>query len=176
MQNQELFTETFSPDVRVGLFGNTLGENSKDEWLTPPSIIEALGVFDLDPCAPVVRPWPTAANHFTIEDDGLAQPWEGRVWCNPPYADAAPWIEKLSEHGNGIALLFARTETRMFFDYIWPKASGILFLAGRVAFYHVNGKRTDSSAGAPSCLIAYGEANAYALKTSGVAGKYIALN
>lgn len=48
-----------------------------DEWLTPPEIIKALGAFDLDPCAPVVRPWGTAARHYTVQDDGLALPAEG---------------------------------------------------------------------------------------------------
>ena len=51
-----------------------------DEWLTPPEILRALGAFDLDPCAPVVRPWETAAHHYTAQDDGLALPWFGRVW------------------------------------------------------------------------------------------------
>lgn len=37
-----------------------------DEWLTPPEILRALGAFDLDPCAPVVRPWETAAKHYTV--------------------------------------------------------------------------------------------------------------
>lgn len=57
----------------------------KDEWLTPPEIIKALGQFDLDPCAPVVRPWDTAERHYSIKDNGLMLPWSGRVWCNPPY-------------------------------------------------------------------------------------------
>ena len=60
----------------------------KDEWLTPPEIIDALGgpaSFDLDPCAPVTRPWPTAKEHFTIIDNGLTKPWRGRIWFNPPY-------------------------------------------------------------------------------------------
>ena len=52
----------------------------KDEWLTPPEILHALGEFDLDPCAPVVRPWEMATAHYTINDNGLLQPWRGRVW------------------------------------------------------------------------------------------------
>ena len=44
--------------------------DGKYEWLTPKHITDALGEFDLDPCAPIVRPWETAWNHFTIEDDG----------------------------------------------------------------------------------------------------------
>ena len=34
--------------------------NASDEWYTPREIIEALGEFDLDPCAPMHPLWPTA--------------------------------------------------------------------------------------------------------------------
>ena len=57
----------------------------KNEWLTPPCLLDRLGEFDLDPCSPVNRPWDTARHHYTVEDDGLRQPWFGRVFCNPPY-------------------------------------------------------------------------------------------
>lgn len=26
--------------------------------------------------------------------DGLKMPWTGRVWCNPPFSDIAPWVAK----------------------------------------------------------------------------------
>lgn len=85
-----------------------------DEWLTPPEIIGALGEFDLDPCAPVIRPWDTAYIHYTIQDDGLSKKWQGRVWCNPPFGrEAVKWMRRMAEHGNGIALIPARTETAM---------------------------------------------------------------
>ena len=42
------------------------------DWLTPPEILEALGPFDMDPCASQFQPWRTAVQQFTIEDDGLA--------------------------------------------------------------------------------------------------------
>src|SRR6185369_2312847 len=88
--------------------------DGKEEWLTDPAIIKALEVFDLDPCAPVSRPWDMANRHYTIADDGLIQPWEGRVWLNPPYGlKTRTWIKLLSEHGNGIALIYARTETKI---------------------------------------------------------------
>lgn len=55
-------------------------KGQSDIWLTPRHIIEALGPFDLDPCAaPSPRPWPTAAVHYDITqgEDGLMLPWGG---------------------------------------------------------------------------------------------------
>lgn len=149
----------------------------KDEWLTPPYILRALGRFDLDPCAPVSRPWQTAVNHFTIEDNGLLQNWFGRVWLNPPYgAQTHEWLSKLVNHGNGIALIFARTETKMFFECVWSQAHALLFLKGRLFFHHADGTQASGNGGAPSVLVAYGERNALALKNSGLAGQFIQLN
>jgi hypothetical protein len=148
----------------------------KDEWLTPPRIIKALGEFDLDPCATVTPPWRTAAKHYTVVDDGLAQEWDGRVWCNPPYGlEAAEWLSKLADHGDGIALIFARTETKMFFDFVWGKASAVLFLYGRLHFHHINGDKAKANAGAPSVLVAYGQDNVTALRRSEIQGKLIIL-
>jgi hypothetical protein len=147
-----------------------------DEWLTPLEIINACGEFDLDPCSPIKRPWDTAKHHYCINDDGLRQLWFGRVWCNPPYGKyTAQWIEKLSVHGNGIALIFARTETEMFFKYVWEKASSILFIKGRLYFYSVEGVKAAANSGAPSCLVAYGDDNTAALDYSGISGKLICL-
>lgn len=148
----------------------------KDEWLTPPEIISALGPFDIDPCSPVVRPWDTALRHYTMHDDGLKQPWDGRVWCNPPYGqECARWLARLVDHGCGTALVFARTETRMFFDWVWPRAHAVLFIEGRLHFHHVDGRRAPANAGAPSVLIAYGKDDSDKLMTSGIRGKFIGL-
>ena len=101
--------------------GNEKTVADTDVWLTPPRIIESLGKFDLDPCSPLDRPWDTAKKHYTIEDDGLMQPWKGRVWMNPPYGPPMPkWLEKLANHpGGGVALTFARTETNAFHEFVW---------------------------------------------------------
>lgn len=148
----------------------------KDEWLTPPYIIKSLGEFDLDPCSPINRPWPTAKKHFTKLDNGLMQDWSGRVWCNPPYGrQATHWLEKCAMHGNAVALTFARTETIMFFKCVWNAATAVLFIKGRLKFYHVDG-REGNAAGAPSVLIAYGSENAEALKDSGIEGQFFYIN
>lgn len=149
------------------------------EWLTPPPILAALGPFDLDPCAPADRPWDMAARHFTIEEDGLAQDWGGaetRVWLNPPYGgDTWAWLKRLSEHDNGIALVFARTETEGFHACGWELADAMLFFRGRLHFHHLDGSRAKGNCGGPSVLIAYGAENARALKACELTGKFIQL-
>lgn len=101
-------------------------------------------------------------------------PWDGYVWCNPPYGlQAARWLEKMAMHNNGIALIFARTETRMFFDFVWSRASALLFIEGRLYFYDVKGNKAPGNTGAPSVLIAYGEYAAQRLHDSKIPGKYI---
>lgn len=153
---------------------NTNTDNH-DEWLTPPEIIHALGEFDLDPCAPTHRPWETAKHHYTKEDNGLILPWHGRVWLNPPYGrETFKWLEKLSEHKKGIALIFARTETRGFHSQIWEKAHSVFFFKGRLAFYYVDGRK-GCSANAPSCLVSYCEDDTMAIRNSGLDGKIVHL-
>jgi len=97
----------------MSLSGHQSARMQNDEWLTPPEIVRACGQFDLDPCAPIVRPWDTAARHFTVEDDGLAQSWDGRVWCNPPFGrEAIKWLRRMAEHGNGIVETGLRSSPR----------------------------------------------------------------
>jgi hypothetical protein len=135
-----------------------------DDWLTPPAIIAELGSFDLDPCSPIVRPWDTAAKHLTIEDNGLKCEWSGRVWLNPPYGDmTGTWMQRLADHGDGIALTFARTETLWFDEQVWARADAILFIRGRLFFHRLDGTQADS-AGTASCLVAYGHRNVKALR------------
>lgn len=142
-----------------------------DIWLTPPHIIQSLGEFDLDPCCPSEMPWKTANKSYTQIENGLIQPWEGRVWLNPPYSrEATKWLKKLAQHGNGVALVFARTETTWFFENIWKKAHALLFLEGRIHFHLLNGERAQANAGAPSVLVAYGKNNVNSLLESGIKG------
>jgi hypothetical protein len=145
---------------------STVGLNN--EWLTPREIIEALGSFDLDPCAPIERPWPTAINHFTITDDGLSQLWFGRVWLNPPFNryERGEWMRRMAEHNNGIMLIPAACETKAFQRWVFNKCSGLLMLNHRPHFHHVDGTRAYANSGCTICLVAYGDYNFRILKES----------
>jgi hypothetical protein len=165
----------------AGVGGYQSPVSQKDEWLTPPEIIAALGgplSFDLDPCSPILRPWATAKDHYDAVDDGLSLPWVGRVWLNPPYGGppiVGPWMRRMAEHNTGCALIFARTETDIFFETVWLRASALLFLRGRLFFHHVDGRRAGNNSGAPSVLIAYGARDAQILKSCGLRGQFVPL-
>lgn len=144
-------------------------------WFTPPELISALGEFNLDPCSSKGRPWPTAKYHYT--ENGLKEPWFGRVWCNSLYGNQTEkWLKKCSQHKNVTALIYARTETKYFFDFVWDKAVGALFIKGRLKFYDINGKLAQHSAGAPSVLVAWDYHNALTLMLSRIQGKYLWIN
>jgi hypothetical protein len=172
--------ETRERGPSSGMGGHEAPTSATDEWLTPPYLLAALGgaeSFDLDPCSPVVRPWNTARFHYNVHDNGLMKPWRGRVWLNPPYGPppvVGPWMRRMAHHGEGCCLIFARTETDVFFDTVWDKATAVMFLRGRLRFHHVDGRRSGGG-GAPSVLIAYGWADAAILERCGLDGRFIRL-
>lgn len=140
------------------------------EWYTPPEIFVALGIdFDLDPCQPISGrlPWIPARNIYTANDDGLRQPWAGRVWLNPPYGrHVGRWTDKLLRHGNGIALVFARTDTP-WCQRAMATAHATCFIAGRIRFIDRTLERSDRTA-SPSVLLAYGDECEEAITRSGL--------
>ena len=135
-----------------------------DEWYTPDAIVRALGAFDLDPSA---GPKAHAARNIRQPEDGLAVPWAGRVWLNPPYSNVHEWLAKFQRHANGVALVNARPETQ-WFQRLCAEAAAVLWLRGRVQFERPDGTRGHTTVG--SVLVAYGQHNAEALRKSGLPG------
>lgn len=129
-------------------------------WFTPIEIVRSLGIFDLDPCSQSFRPKCLAKKEYFYDqgDDGLLLEWQGRVWLNPPYGkETGRWLDRLHFHGNGIALVFSRTET------IWAqnhliKCDAVNFIRGRISFIHETGKYSHNASNG-SMLLAYGEKN-----------------
>lgn len=142
-------------------FERTAGEET---WLTPRWLVDALdlpNVADVDPCAPPVRFWNTAKRHFNKQQDGFNREWNRRdfYWVNPPYGrECAMWMDKLADHGNGLLLVFARTDTAAFHEAVFghPNVSALFFFKGRLKFVNGQGEEV-GSAGAPSVLIAFGK-------------------
>ena len=134
-----------------------LFSSATDEWPTPRDFYAKLNRryrFTLDPCA-------TAENalcplYFTKEQDGLAQDWgTHRVFCNPPFGMIGKWVRKCFEAslaGAKVVLLIpARTDTRLFHDWIKDKADAFYFIKGRLRF-----GQAMQSAPFPSMVVLYG--------------------
>jgi hypothetical protein len=129
-----------------------VSQNSGEiEWYTPPKYIEAarevLGSIDLDPAScKLAQETVQAKTFFTQEEDGLVQPWRGRVFLNPPYTIGliTKFVEKLCHHfeagmvPEAIVLVNNATETE-WFSALTEQASAICFPAGRVKFLDPEG-------------------------------------
>jgi len=146
---------------------------SCDEWLTPRHILEALGHFDLDPCAADTCPARVANAFFTAANNGLAQTWTGRVFVNPPFSNAAPWMDRAANYGNAILLAPAGHETENWYRFVWGKADAVLLLKGRTKFLGPEGTVRPGRPRTPGALVAYGKANADKLRVSGLSGVFI---
>lgn len=77
-----------------------------------------------------------------------------------------------SEIGGGILLIFARTDTSAWQDWIFPFAYGILFLRGRLRFHRLDGTQGETAC-APSALVAYSERDSARLRESGLRGAFL---
>ena len=123
-------------------------------WGTPGWLIERLNGefhFTLDAAA-------TAGNalcrrYYTAEDDALAKPWRGRVWCNPPYSRVGEFVAKAWEEVEAgraevvVLLVPSRKDTRWWHDYVEGKAE-VRFIRGRLKF-----SGSKNSAPFPSALL-----------------------
>jgi hypothetical protein len=99
---------------------------TSDDYYTPRWVFDRMGIrFDLDVCAPPGGvEWVPATRYYDQAADGLAAPWEGRVWMNPPYSGPTPWVRRFIEHRHGVCLVpFAKSA---WFDDLWTAADAIV--------------------------------------------------
>jgi site-specific DNA-methyltransferase (adenine-specific) len=138
------------------MINKALFTSNSDDWATPHDIFQRLNEefnFNLDPCAS--RENHKCDTYYTVDDDGLSQPWGGcRVFCNPPYSEIDKWVEKAyreSQHDNTLVVLLipSRTDTRYFHNFIYQRAE-IRFVKGRLKF-----GQSKNSAPFPSMVVVF---------------------
>lgn len=115
--------------IQPRLFGQPQTELTSDDYYTPRWVFDTLDLrFDLDVASPPGGPpFVPCDRYYTQEDDGLAQPWDGRVWMNPPFSAQRRWIERFIEHQNGVALLPFSKSTA--FRTLWQAEAAIVYLS-----------------------------------------------
>jgi hypothetical protein len=108
------------------LFTMAQEQLTRDDYYTPSWIFDAMGLeFDIDVCAPPGGiPWIPARRHFTQADDGLLQEWSGRVWMNPPYSQATPWVRRFMAHAHGVMLIVHAKSA--WHPALWKVADGVV--------------------------------------------------
>ncbi len=116
----------------------------RNKWRTPPYLFgtfhERYG-FDKDVAA-------SDDNHLlpdylTEEMDALdpSTPWGTFNWCNPPYSDISPWVNRaIAEHviGNSTAMLVPADTSTVWFRNAWETANEVRFISGRIAFLNAD--------------------------------------
>lgn len=144
--------------------------SDKDCWYTPAEILHPLGTFDLDPACDSRCPNRTAIRMVGPDENGLSMPWFGRVWCNPPFSNVVPWVDRMINHGNGVMLVFARSDA-IWFQRAVESAGGVLLLAGRTTFARPDGSKSRCPLGC--ALLPFGDRNQESVRRSGIRGTWL---
>ena len=121
--------------------------SGEENRYTPSQYIEAarlvMGGIDLDPASHAVAQRVVQAGRwYSEQDDGLKQPWYGRVWMNPPYTYPAIklFTAKMADEymtgtiSHGIMVTHNLTDTG-WFHYVAPLANVLCFTKGRINFW-----------------------------------------
>jgi len=112
-----------------------------NEWATPQEFFDKLNKefnFTLDPCA--TKENAKCPKFYTIEDDGLSKDWVKEVvFMNPPYGGhTGDWIKKayneIYKGTTTVCLIVSSTDRSYWHEYIFPYATEIRFLRGRLKF------------------------------------------
>jgi len=151
----------------------SIGKTS--DWYTPKPLLDALDlVFDLDPCSPGPGHWVPAKKIYTIEDDGLRQPWHGLVFMNPPFGGRnghVPGLVKFLDHGDGVAIVRAYTSSGWWHEHVVPRAELLCFPKGKTKFIRPDGS-IGTAPGHGVVLLGMGEVACTALYNSQLGACY----
>lgn len=121
----DMFPEVRAPD-ELADGDQRFTTRETDVWCRAHAGVEA---WDLDVAA--CEESHLTEDFYTRAQDGLLQPWRGWAWCNPPFSDIRPWVERawlamIDRETDGVAMLLpaSRTEQAWFQDCVEPYRDG----------------------------------------------------
>lgn len=112
--------------------------NDRDLWQTPKQIFDALNLefnFSCDVAADIDNS--LCDFHYDYHDDALNQQWFDNNWCNPPYSDVTPWINKAIEQldcGRTTVMLVPADTSVKWFKLAYDSCNEVRFISGRISF------------------------------------------
>ena len=144
LRHPSVLRQTFTPGLGFFMPHKAIFTSLRPDWRTPKGLFDELNSefkFDIDVAASSGNA--LCEKYYTEKDNGLIQPWEGKVWCNPPYGrGVGVWVKKAYESPClSVLLLPSRTCTSWFHDYCL-KADEIRFIRGRLKFDDGEGRAT----------------------------------
>ena len=108
-------------------------DSESDSWCTAREIALAVGYFGTDPCSNAhshIR----SLRRYCLPDDGLALPWIGSVWCNPPYSRPLPWALRLAAHTGPWVALVKLDPTTQWYRVLTASCTGVANFRVRIKF------------------------------------------
>lgn len=143
--------------------GSTTPPEHRDSWRTPPELFAGINAefrFSGDVAA-------SAANalhqrYLTEQQDALQIDWlqhfgTGFVWCNPPYSNITPWVEKASQecaNGIGTVMLVPADTSVGWFNMARQACTEVRFITGgRLSFIRADTGKPVSGNNKGSMLI-----------------------
>ena len=152
--------------MQVTLFNEEQAEYTNDDHYTPKWVFDELDLeFDIDVAAPPLGvPWIPCKKFYTMKDDGLTSPWYGRVWCNPPFTNPTPWVDRFIEHKNGILLV--PVSRSKWFNKLWNSEAKIVKTPYDFKFSRPHSE--DKHISFQTFLFAFGDENIKAISKLGM--------
>lgn len=94
-----------------------------DEWRTPEDLMSMFKGWD-DPCLPG-------------RTDGLNRKWRSPAYCNPPYSDPLPWVEKAiaeASKGKRVVMLLRHDSSAGWWWMLHEAGAIFMAIEGRLHF------------------------------------------
>tara|TARA_R110001606_G_scaffold379211_1_gene539151 strand:- start:42 stop:569 length:528 start_codon:yes stop_codon:yes gene_type:complete len=132
----------------MNMNNTTTPETEQDCAQTPWWFIESIEDYtslsiDLDVCCSALTAKASSWLSIDDDDDGLTSKWSGVNWCNPPYSDIMPWVQKASEEsvrGNTTIMLIPdKPEVASWTQLARSRADTVIHMPFRLNFLRPDG-------------------------------------
>jgi len=136
-------------------------ENERDTWRTPKYIFDyaqkTVGRFDFDTACSYENSLASPVWNGFVHEDALLVSWKGVLWCNPPYSNITPWIEKAIESDAITVMLIPSPNGESYYKNLIENSHEIA-IQGRISFIGADGKPKNGNTRGSSLFIVNGYA------------------